>query len=80
MFYSICNTYLNFTSMFSESAGSDGSSPNVRHEESTMEGALKELGKTRNRMKAHLLRTRQDIDRRKNRAAILATTGGSPGW
>ena len=45
-----------------------------------MEAALKDLGKTRSRMKAHLLRTRQDIDRRKNRAAILATTGGSPGW
>lgn len=65
--------------MFACCAGSDGSVPNVRHEESTMEAALKELSKTRNRMKAHLLRTRQDIDRRKNRAAILATTGGSPG-
>ena len=60
-------------------AGSDGGTPNVRHEETTMEAALKELSKTRNRMKAHLLRTQQDVDRRKNRAAILATTGGSPG-
>lgn len=51
----------------------------IRHEERNVENVKKELQKIRNRMKSHLLRTRQDIDRRKRRAEILAMTGGSPG-
>lgn len=76
----ICQVCQGACCTFACCAGSDGGTSNVRHEETTMEAALKELSKTRNLMKAHLLRTRQDVDRRKNRAAILATTGGSPGW
>jgi hypothetical protein len=53
----------------------DSGAPNVGHEESALDAALKDLGRARERMKSHLLRTRQDIERRKTRAAILATTG-----
>ncbi|KAH3750553.1 hypothetical protein DPMN_185080 [Dreissena polymorpha] len=52
---------------------------NVRHEEATLESAIKELENSRNKMKVHLIRTQQDIKRRQERASILATTGGSPG-
>lgn len=49
------------------------------HEEANMQASMKELAKTREKMKALKLRTLHDIDRRQQRATILATTGGSPG-
>ena len=52
---------------------------NVRHEEANMSAALKEVAKTREKMKALRLRSQHDIERRRERAAILAATGGSPG-
>ena len=52
---------------------------NVRHEESNAEAAIKELDKARIRMKSHLLRSQQDVERRLDRASILAVTGGCPG-
>ncbi|GFO26753.1 cytadherence high molecular weight protein 2 [Plakobranchus ocellatus] len=60
-------------------AGLRGGSVNVRHEEANMAAALKEVAKTREKMKALRLRSLHDIERRKERAAILAATGGSPG-
>ena len=59
--------------------GLQGGSLNVRHEEANMLAAVKELMKTRERMKALRLRSLHDIERRKQRATILANTGGSPG-
>lgn len=52
---------------------------NVRHELSSMEAAMKELEKARGRMKAFLLRTQHDVERRLDRSSILAATGGCPG-
>ena len=51
----------------------------MRHEEAAMLAAVKELHITRDRMKALRLRQQHDIQRRKQRAAILASSGGSPG-
>ena len=59
--------------------GSTDGSLNIRHEESTLEAAVKELTRARIKMKVHLLRSQQDVKRRLDRANILATTGGSPG-
>ena len=59
--------------------GSTDGSVNIRHEEATLEAAVKELTRARTKMKIHLLRSQQDVKRRLDRANILATTAGSPG-
>ena len=56
-----------------------GTNINVRLEESNVIAALVELEKSRARMKSHLLRSQHDVERRLERAAILAVTGGCPG-
>ena len=56
-----------------------GKQLNVRHEQNALETVLKELNKSRTRMKDNLLRSAHDRARREERASILATTGGSPG-
>lgn len=56
-----------------------GPNINVRLEESNLMTALTELEKARDRMKGHLLRTQHDIERRLERASVLAVTGGCPG-
>ncbi|XP_062603182.1 uncharacterized protein LOC134264959 [Saccostrea cucullata] len=58
---------------------STGTNVNVRHELSNLEAATKELEKARSRMKAYLLRTQHDVERRLDRSSILAATGGCPG-
>lgn len=58
---------------------STGTNVNVRHELSNLEAATKELEKARSRMKAFLLRTQHDVERRLDRSSILAATGGCPG-
>ena len=58
---------------------SAGKDLNVRHEQTQLETSLKDLEKTRKRMKTELLQTQHNLVRREERAAILAATGGSPG-
>lgn len=58
---------------------STGTNVNVRHELTSLEAAMKELEKARSRMKAYLLRTQHDVERRLDRSSILAATGGCPG-
>lgn len=52
---------------------------NARHEQTTLETALKDLEKARKRAKTELLQTQHNLTRRQERASILAATGGSPG-
>ena len=63
----------------SSAAANQGRKLNVRHEESVMTSALKELEKARTRLKRTLLGMQHDLTRREERAAILAANGGSPG-
>ena len=60
-------------------AANAGKDLNVRHEQTALEAALKDLEKARKRMKTELLMTQHNLARREERAAILAATGGSPG-
>ncbi len=50
-----------------------------RHEENILETALKDLSKSRTRLKTVLLRDVQDVARREERTAVLLDNGGSPG-
>lgn len=68
--------FTNGVSLFTDSTGTN---VNVRHELSSLEAAMKELEKARSRMKAYLLRTQHDVERRLDRSSILAATGGCPG-
>lgn len=68
-----------FTNGVYSFADSTGTNVNVRHELSGLEAAMKELEKARSRMKAYLLRTQHDVERRLDRSSILAATGGCPG-
>lgn len=68
-----------FTNGFYLFTDSTGTNVNVRHELTSLEAAMKELEKARLRMKAYLLRTQHDVERRLDRSSILAATGGCPG-
>lgn len=68
-----------FTNGFYLFTDSTGTNVNVRHELTSLEAAMKELEKARSRMKAYLLRTQHDVERRFDRSSILAATGGCPG-
>lgn len=50
-----------------------------RHEENIFETAVKDLQKSRTRVRTVLLRDGHDLVRRLERASILSETGGSPG-
>ena len=50
-----------------------------RHEENILETTLKDVNKSRARVRTLLLRDGHDLVRRLERASILADTGGSPG-
>ena len=50
-----------------------------RHEENILENALKELQKSRSRVRTVLLRDGHDLVRRLERMSVLSETGGSPG-
>ena len=60
-------------------ASEAGSELNVRHEEQNLETAIRELEKARVKMKTHVIRSQHDLERREERANMLATTGGCPG-
>ena len=45
----------------------------------SLESALKDLERARERMKLQLLTSQHDLKRREERAVVLAATGGSPG-
>jgi hypothetical protein len=51
----------------------------LRHEQTLLDAAIRELEKSRNRMKKNLLQASHDVTRRLERASILASSGGSPG-
>lgn len=50
-----------------------------RHEENVLENALKDLQKSRTRVRTVLLRDGHDLVRRLERAVLLSENGGSPG-
>ena len=52
---------------------------NSRHEQSTLESAVKDLTKTRQRCRSNLIRDTHDLERRLHRATVLSTSGGCPG-
>ena len=76
----ICGSIARFSFFHSAvSSTQDGKDLNVRHEQSVLETALKELDKSRSQVKSNLMKVLHDLSRREERASILALTGGSPG-
>ena len=58
---------------------SAGAKTSARAEQVSLESALKDLERARERMKLQLLTSQHDLKRREERAVVLAATGGSPG-